>query len=166
MSQSLKVIILICLLHLIFFLRTVVNIEIGGTTAMPLDQFFTFSLNCTLVVTPELDDVAVELNWADQDLTPFNSTADEDIVLDSLTPMITSANNNTVYTHILKFNGLQPSQVGSYTCGALFGGSTLIRREFSVSIQGNEIIYELILIICHSSSSIGCIQCQYNWSYI
>ena len=133
---------------------------------MPLDQFFTFSLNCTLVVTPELDDVAVELNWADQDLTPFNSTADEDIVLDSLTPMITSANNNTVYTHILKFNGLQPSQVGSYTCGALFGGSTLIRREFSVSIQGNEIIYELILIICHSSSSIGCIQCQYNWSYI
>ena len=124
---------------------------------MPLDQSSNFSLNCTLVVAPELDDTVVEINWADQDLTPFNSTADEDIVLDSLTPMMTSVNNNTVYTHILKFDGLQPSQVGSYTCGALFGGSALIRREFSVSIQGNEIIYEIDFNYFYSSNPSGCI---------
>ena len=96
-----------------------------------------FSLFFTVTLAPELSNVEVYMNWTNPDSTIFNSTTIGDIVLESLMPMMTPVNGNTVYTYNLNFSTFQASQVGEYTCSAMINQS-IIKRSFPLSIQGND----------------------------
>ncbi|XP_019857587.1 PREDICTED: uncharacterized protein LOC109585878 [Amphimedon queenslandica] len=118
----------------------VVCIEAQGPVMMPLDHSSSFSLTCTLILAPEVNDTMVEIFWASPDLIPFNSTDDEDIFLDSLEPTMIPVIDTVVHTLILNFSSLQASQVGEYVCGAqLNDGIDTVRitSNYSVSVQAS-----------------------------
>ena len=108
---------------------------IEGPPTMPQDYFTTFSLSCTVTIATEVSDAMISVDWLSPDGTAFNSTEGA-IALDSVNPMIGSVTGSAMYTHVLKFNDFQASQVGEYTCRAMINES-IITRSFPVSIQGN-----------------------------
>ena len=108
---------------------------------MPLDQFSSFSLTCTLTLAAEVNDTLVEMFWASPNLIHFNSTDDGDIFLDHLEPTMISVNDSVVYTLTLNFSSLQASQVGEYVCGALLNDNRstdtiTLTSNYSISVQG------------------------------
>ena len=107
---------------------------------MPLDQFSSFSLTCTLTLAPEANDTMVEMFWANPHLVTLNSTTEEGILLNSLNPMI-SVNDSVAYTLTLNFSSLQASQVGEYVCRALLNDNRstdtiTLTSNYSISVQG------------------------------
>ena len=112
---------------------------------MPQNHSSTFAMSCTVTLTNELSEVVVNIDWISPDGYAFNSTTNGDIVLTSLTPVMTSANNSVVYTHTLKVNTFQESHVGEYTCRVMINDS-IVTRKLAVSIQGKN--YPLMIIPC------------------
>ena len=108
---------------------------IEGPSTMPQDYSTTFSLLCTVTLATEVSDAQVSIDWIRPNGTAFNSI-NGSIALDSLDPMIQEVNGSAVYTHVLRFNTFQASQVGEYTFRAQINES-IITRSFPVSIQGN-----------------------------
>ena len=108
---------------------------IEGLPTMPQDYSNTFSLSYTVTLATEVSDAEVSIDWIHPNGTAFNST-NGTIALDSVNPLMSSVNGSAVYTHILRFNTFQASQVGEYTFRAQINES-IITRSFSVSIQGN-----------------------------
>ena len=105
---------------------------------MPQDFFTTFSLFCTVTIATEISDAVTSVDWLSPDGTAFSST-EGGIALDSINPMIRSANGSAIYTHVLKFNTFQLSHVGEYICRAMINES-IITRSFPISIQGNSLV--------------------------
>ena len=108
---------------------------IEGPSTMPQDYSTTFSLRCTVTIATEMSNAQVNIDWIHYNGTAFNST-EGDIALDSLNPIIQADNGSAVYAHVLRFNTLQASHVGKYTCRTMINES-IITRIFSVSVQGN-----------------------------
>ena len=131
-----------------------------GPPNMPQDFFTTFSLLCTVTLATEVSDAQVDVDWIHPNGTAFNST-NGIMALDSLDPMIQVVNGNAVYTHLLRFNTFQASQVGEYTCRANINESIII-RSFLVSIQGNTCIIKSPLFYL----TFILLQFQLQWLYL
>uniref|UniRef100_A0A1X7SH91 Ig-like domain-containing protein n=1 Tax=Amphimedon queenslandica TaxID=400682 RepID=A0A1X7SH91_AMPQE len=116
----------------------VVSIDVQGPVMMPLDHSSSFSLTCTLTLTPQVNVTIPEMYWASPYLIPFKSTTDGFIVLNASEPTMISVNDNVVYTLTLNFSSLQPSQVGEYVCRTLLNDSSStvsVTSNYSVSVQ-------------------------------
>ena len=99
---------------------------------------FNFTVRCIAFLSIELNEVVVQVLWADQYLHVINMTTGDISVSSGLdTNML--MNTNT-YSLDLNFNNLQASQVGKYTCGTAFieqnSEPFILRRQFIVSVQG------------------------------
>ena len=97
-----------------------------------------FSLRCNASISAELNEVMVQVIWADQYLQVINMTTGDISVGSGLdTNMLTDTNT---YSLDLNFNNLQATQVGIYTCGSAFierdSEPFILRRQISVSVQG------------------------------
>ena len=98
-----------------------------------------FTLICTAFISNELNEVQVQVIWADQELQIINMTTGDISVGSELdTNMLTDSNT---YSLDLNFLNLQVSQVGNYTCGSEFNEgqdneSFRLQRNFIVSVQG------------------------------
>ena len=128
---------------------------IEGPPTMPQNYSTTFSLLCTVTIATEVSDAMISVDWLSPDGTAFNST-EGDIALDNMDPMIRSITGSAIYTHVLKFNTFQASQVGEYICRAQINES-IITRSFSVSVQGNNKSPLFIFSYFYSSNPSGCI---------
>ena len=97
-----------------------------------------FTVRCIAFLSLELNEVVVQVLWADQYLQVINMTTG-DISVSSGLDTNMFMNTNT-YSLDLNFNNLQASQVGRYTCGTAFIGSDsepfILLRQFIVSVQG------------------------------
>ena len=117
---------------------------IEGPDNMPLNNNDNFMLTCTVTLASEINDTMVQVVWADPNFNPYGSTNNSGIMLTSRDPILTYDNYNAVYTLSLNFSALQASQVGVYTCGAMFNDGTVVSSNFSVSVQGQ---YNSCLVI-------------------
>ena len=117
-----------------FSLYTVVSLAIEGPNN--INYYDNFMLTCIVALASEINDTMVQVAWADPNLNPFSSTNNSDIVLSSRNSILTYDDYNAVYTLSLNFNALQASQVGVYTCGAMFSDNITVSSNFSVSVQG------------------------------
>ena len=126
---------------------TVVSAVVEGPAIMPQNLSSTFAMSCTVTLTNELSDVVVNIDWISPDGYAFNSTTNGDIVLTSLTPVMTSVNNSVVYTHTLRVNTFQASHVGEYTCRVMINDS-IVTRKLAAYIQGKN--YPLMIFIMHT----------------
>ena len=133
---------------------------------MPQNLSSTFAMSCTVTLTHDLSDVVVNIDWISPDGYAFNFTTNGDIVLTSLTPVMTLVNNSVVYTHTLRVNTFQASHVGEYTCRVMINDS-IVTRKLAASIQGKD--YPLMFYHAYTSFtiSIGClinsqILCKFN----
>ena len=127
-----------------FFTHAVVSAVVEGPAIMPQNHSSAFEMFCTVTLTSELSGV-VNIDWISPDGYAFNSTTNGDIVLTSLTPMVTSVKNSVVYTHTLRVNTFQASHVGEYTCRVMINDS-IVTRKLAASIQGKD--YQLLILPC------------------
>ena len=135
---------------------TVVSVVVEGPAIMPQNHSSTFEMFCTVTLTSEMSDVVVNIDWISPDGYTFSSTTNGDIVLTSLTPVVTSVNNSVVYTHTLRVNTFQASHVGEYTCRVMINDS-IVTRKLAASTQGKD--YPLMILPCIHiifTTSIGC----------
>ena len=100
---------------------------------------------CTVTLINDLSGVVVNIDWISPDGYAFNSSTNGDIVLTSLTPLMTTVNNSVVYTHTLRVNTFKASHVGEYTCRVMINDS-IVTRKLAVSIQGKD--YPLLISPC------------------
>ena len=123
---------------------------------------------CTVTLINDLSGVVVNIDWISPDGYAFNSSTNGDIVLTSLTPLMTTVNNSVVYTHTLRVNTFKASHVGEYTCRVMINDS-IVTRKLAASIQGKN--YPLMIFTMHTVTSftisIGClinsqILCKFN----
>ena len=124
---------------------TVVSAVVEGPAIMPQNLSSTFEMFCTVTLINELSGVVVNTNWISPDGYAFNSTTNGDIVLTSLTPVMTSVNNSVVYTHTLRVNTFQASHVGEYTCRVMINDS-IVTRKLAASVRGKD--YPLLILPC------------------
>ena len=97
-----------------------------------------FTVTCTAFLSIELNEVVVQVTWANPYLQVINMTSREISVCNALdTNMF--MNTNT-YSLDLNFTNLQASQVGRYTCHSTFNEQDsepfILPRHFIVSVQG------------------------------
>ena len=121
-----------------------------GPDDMPLNHSASFTLTCTITLTPEVNTTMVQMGWADPNFNPINTTLPADIVPTNRQPVMSSVGYSAMYTLGLNFSALKASQVGAYTCGAMLtdGEDTLnIIEIFSVSLQGKVITILIIILI-------------------
>ena len=95
-----------------------------------------FTIRCTASLSVELNEVVVQVMWADPYLQVINMTTGDISVGSGL---YTKMFMNT-YSLDLNFNNLQASQVGNYTCGSAFNEQDsepfILQRQFIISVQG------------------------------
>ena len=137
------IVIIIIIIINVFY--TVVSAVVEGPAIMPQNLSSTFAMSCTVTLTNELSEVVVNIDWISPDGYAFNSTTNGDIVLTSLTPVMTSVNNNVVYTHTLRVNTFQASHVGKYTCRVMIN-DIVVTRKLAASIQGKG--HPLLILRC------------------
>ena len=97
-----------------------------------------FKVRCTAFISVELNEVVVQVMWADPYLQVINMTTGDISVGDGLnTKMLMNSNTHSLE---LNFNNLQASQVGKYTCGTAFiewdSEPFILPRQFIVSVEG------------------------------
>ena len=124
---------------------TVVSAVVEGPAIMPQNFSSTFEMFCTVTLINDLNGVVVNIDWISPDGYAFNSTTNGDIVLSSLTPVMTSVNNSAVYTHALRVNTFRASHVGEYTCRVMINDS-IVTRKLAASIRGKN--YSLLILLC------------------
>ena len=124
---------------------TVVSAVVEGPAIMPQNHSSTFEMFCTVTLTSEMSEVVVNIDWISPDGYTFSSTTNGDIVLTSLTPVMTLVNNSVVYTHTLRVNTFKASHVGEYTCRVMINDS-IVTRKLAASIQGKD--YSLMILPC------------------
>ena len=99
---------------------------------------YNFTVKCTAFLSIELNEVVVQVMWADPYLQIINMTTGDISVGNGL--YTDKFMNTNTYSLDLNFNNLQASQVGRYTCDTIFNEQNIetfiLSRQFIVSLQG------------------------------
>ena len=97
-----------------------------------------FAIRCTASLSVELNELVIQVIWADQYLQVINVTTGDISVGNGLDTNIFM--NTSTYSLDLNFTNLQASQVGKYTCCSTFNEQDsepfILQRQFIVSVQG------------------------------